>query len=372
VEIGTSNDTPEMLSALRREVRGFLADEITTGQFVPEVDGWGRGFSRRFSLRLAARGWVGMTIPASYGGGGRTHLERFVVAEECLAAGAPVLSHWAAERQIAPMLVRLGTEAQKELLLPRISRGELTFGIGLSEPDAGSDLSALRTRAHRVAGGWSVTGQKVWTSAGHHAEYIFVLCRTSDETDRRHGLSQLMVEPSAAGVEIRPIDTMDGKAEFSEVFLNDAFVPDHAVIGEIGRGWQQVTQELGWERSGPDRYLTTYPLLNRFFALGDPVRDREVGSLVARITALRALSMQVAAKGQAGHDFGADAALAKDAGTVFEQESVEVVRRAIGLDCPDYELRELLTSAQFVAPSFTLRGGTNEILRGITAKQLAR
>ncbi|WP_344418226.1 acyl-CoA dehydrogenase family protein [Pseudonocardia ailaonensis] len=356
---------------LRTEVRAFLAEEIGRGGFVPLVDSWARGFSRDFSRRLAARGWVGMTVPQEYGGAGRSHVERFVVAEELLAAGAPVLAHWAAERQVAPMLLRIGTEEQKSRLLPGIVRGELSFGIGLSEPDSGSDLASVRTRATRVDGGWAITGQKVWTSAGDRVDHMFVLCRTGDSEDRHHGLSQLMVSTDAEGFRARPIVTMSGEAEFAEIFLDKVFVPDADVIGEIGRGWQQATQELGWERSGPDRYLSTFVLLARFLALEAPALDADRGRLAARLSALRELSWQVAEKGQAGLDFGADAALAKDAGTTFEQESVEIVRRALGSDVRRHpELQRLLHAAQFASPTFTLRGGTNEILRTITARQL--
>lgn len=356
---------------LRGAVRQFLDREIASGGFTPLVDSWVRGFSRSFSRRLAEQGWVGMTLPEEYGGGGRSHLERFIVAEELLAAGAPVLAHWAAERQVGPMILRIGTQDQRDRLLPGISRGELCFAVGLSEPDSGSDLSSVRTKAERVDGGWVVNGQKIWTSAGHHADYMFVLCRTDSAGPRGSSLSQLMVTMSSPGVTARPIINMSGEADFAEVFFDGVFVPDADVIGEIGQGWAQVTQELGWERSGPDRYLSTFPLLEAFASISDPRLEQAKGTLAARISALRALSVGVAIRGQAGLDFGADAALAKDAGTMFEQESVEIVRRALGSGVSDHpDVQNALRTAQLAAPTFTLRGGTNEILRSITARQL--
>ncbi|EXU64362.1 MULTISPECIES: acyl-CoA dehydrogenase family protein [Streptomyces] len=358
-------------AALRAQVRRFLASEAEAGGFVPKVDSWVRGFSREFSRRLAQRGWVAMTVPERFGGAGRTHLERFVVAEELLAAGAPVLAHWAAERQVAPMLLRIGTEEQQRRLLPGIVRGESCFAIGLSEPDSGSDLASVRTKAARVDGGWEISGQKVWTSAGHLADFMFVLCRTSESSQRHEGLSQLMVTMSSAGVTARPISTMSGEAEFAEVFFDRVFVPDTDVIGEVGHGWQQVTTELGWERNGPDRYLSTYPLLARFFELEDDSLEVQKGRLAAQLIALRALAFEATTKGQEGLDFAADAALVKDAGTRFEQDSIEVVRRSLGSKVADHpELDAHLKSAQFASPTFTIRGGTNEILRTITARRL--
>ncbi|MFD2421899.1 acyl-CoA dehydrogenase family protein [Amycolatopsis pigmentata] len=358
-------------AALRADVRRFLAEEVTAGGFVPKIDSWVRGFSREFTRRLAARGWVGMTVPGRFGGAGRSHRERFVVAEELLAAGAPVLAHWAAERQVAPMLLRIGTEEQQHRLLPGIVRGELCFAIGLSEPDSGSDLASVRTKAARVEGGWELTGQKVWTSAGHHADYMFVLCRTSESAQRHEGLSQLMVTMTAEGVTARPIPTMSGEAEFAEVFFDRVFVPDSDVIGDVGRGWEQVTRELGWERNGPDRYLSTYPLLARFFALEDACLAAVKGQLAARLLALRALTFEVMERSQAGLDFAAEAALAKDAGTTFEQDSVELIRRALGSAVSDHpELEAHLRAAQIASSTFTLRGGTTEMLRTVTARQL--
>jgi acyl-CoA dehydrogenase len=361
----------ERLTPLRMEVREFLTRCRSDGAFTPSLDGWMSGVSKSFSRRLAARGWVGMTIPKEYGGAGRSYLERFVVAEELLAAGAPVAAHWANERQFAPQLLRIGTEEQRRRFLPAIARAKVMFSIGLSEPDSGTDLASVRTRAIRREGGWRLNGQKIWSTNAHRADYLVVLCRTSDAEDRHDGLSQLLVPLTADGVEVRPIVDMTGEADFCEVFFSDVDIPDSDVIGELGEGWRQALAELDYERSGPDRYMSTFPLLERFAATAD-LSDRHVagmlGRVIAEIVALRSLSIGVVQASEAGIGFGVDAALAKDVGTTFEQDSLELIREA-GPHV-DEELRRYLDAARLASPAYTLRGGTNEILRSITARKL--
>ena len=250
--------------ALRAEVRDFLAAEL------PADSRPALGFAGRhdpeFSRTLAKRGWVGMAIPPEYGGHGRSAVDRFVVAEELLAAGAPIGAHFVADRQTAPALLHFGTEEQRRRFLPGIAAGEVYFSLGMSEPDSGSDLASVRTRATRVDGGWTVTGTKVWTSEAHRNHFFAVLCRTAPvaEGDRHAGLSQLIVDLSAPGVRISPIPYLDGSHHFNEVALEDVFVPDDMVLGEPGSGWRQVTSELAYERSGPDRWLSTFPVLREW------------------------------------------------------------------------------------------------------------
>lgn len=361
----------ERLTPLRMEVREFLTRCRSDGVFTPSLDGWMSGVSKSFSRLLAARGWVGMTIPKHYGGAGRSYLERFVVAEELLAAGAPVAAHWANERQFAPQLLRIGTEEQRRRFLPAIARAEVMFSIGLSEPDSGTDLASVRTRAVRTEGGWRLNGQKIWSTNAHRADYLVVLCRTSDAEDRHDGLSQVLVPLGADGVEVRPIVDMTGEADFCEVFFSDVDIPESDVIGEVGEGWRQALAELDYERSGPDRYMSTFPLIERFAATAN-LSDRQVagtlGQLIAEIVALRSLSIGVVQASEAGIGFGVDAALAKDVGTTFEQDSLELIREA-GPHV-DGELSRYLDAARLASPAYTLRGGTNEILRSITARKL--
>jgi alkylation response protein AidB-like acyl-CoA dehydrogenase len=365
------------LHDLRLEVRRFLDDEARGGGFVPEADAWMSGIDGAFSRRLAARGWIGMTIPTEYGGHGRTATERYVVTEELLVAGAPVAAHWIADRQMAPAILRSGSEEQKRRYLPGIARAEQFIAIGMSEPDAGSDLAAVRTRAVETSAGWRITGTKVWTSAAHIATAIVVLARTGEAGGRHAGLSQFIIDLPHPAVRISPIVTIDGAHHFNEVVLDDAPVPASALLGRRGEGWTQVTAELGNERSGPERILSVMPLLLAWARAGSgapagSVAAAELGRMVSRLTALRQLSLAVAARLDAGENPALEAALVKDLGTSFEREVVDVVRRHLdpGSGEVPERLREMLTKAVLHTPAFTLRGGTSEILRSIVAKGL--
>lgn len=363
---------------LRADVRAFLAAELPR-RGAPGV-GIGGGHDRAFSRRLAEKGWVGLSIPKEYGGAGRTAVERFVVVEELLAARAPVSAHWVADRQTAPTILRFGTEEQKTTFLPAIARGECAFAIGMSEPDAGSDLAAVRTAAERDTAGWRITGTKVWTSNAHQSDYFCVLCRTSPRGEDRHvGLSQLIVDLHSPGITINPIVTLDGGHHFNEVVLDGVFVPDERVLGEIGDGWKQVTSELAYERSGPDRWLST---LGVFTAFVDAARDSgsdairaAVGHLTARYRTLRNLSLSVARLIDAGGAPAAEAALVKDLGTTFEKEVAETARSLTG-PVPDPDAADPLTRelahAVLMLPSLTIRGGTTEILRTVAARELTK
>lgn len=365
-----------LLRALREEVREFLTEQIALGTFVPHVDTWLTRSDRAFTRELGRRGWLGMVVPVEYGGQGRTYLERFVVTEELLAVGAPVAAHWIAERQIGPSLLRFGTQEQKLAYLPGISRGELVFGIGMSEPDSGSDLASVRTRAEKVDGGWSLTGTKVWTSGAHEADAFFALARSAPlDAGRRHdGLSQFIVDLRADGVTIRPIVSMGGEHHFNEVHLDAVFVPDDRVLGAIGDGWRQVTSELGVERSGPERLLSTFPLLDAAAAaVGDGTLPAtpDLGRHVARVAALHQMSFAVSSVLQDHGEADVSAAVVKVLGTTEEGDIADTVDRlsATGRE-GGAELSAMLRAALIQRPGFTLRGGTNEILRGVVARGL--
>lgn len=364
----------ETLRSLRREVREFLAGEVARGDITPGVDTWLTQWDTAFTRRLAERGWLGMTIPTEYGGRGRSFMERFVVTEELLAAGAPVAAQWVADRQIAPTLLRFGTPVQRERYLPGIAAGELCFAIGMSEPDSGSDLASVRTKGERVDGGWKVTGTKVWTSGAHEADAFFALVRTSpvDPQDRHAGLSQLIVELRQPGVEIRPVISMGGQHHFNEVHLDGVFVPDELVLGEIGAGWRQVTSELGFERSGPERFMSTIRLQAEVVraAAHDSVADPEIGATLARIWGLHQMSMAVSGALQRSEDADVAAALVKIIGTDLEGSIAETANLTLGAGGCDDRLARLMTTSLLQRPGFTLRGGTTEILRGVVARGL--
>jgi alkylation response protein AidB-like acyl-CoA dehydrogenase len=366
---------------LREQVRTFLAEKLPWGTFEPGL-GMGAAVNPEFSAALAERGWIGMAVPARYGGRDATAVDRFVVVEELLRWGAPIGHHWVADRQIAQVLLRYGTEEQKQWLLPRICRGELCFCIGMSEPDAGSDLASVRTRGVRDGDGWRVSGVKVWTSNAMRADFMIALCRTGDG-ERHAGLSRFLIDMRSPGVTVKPIPFLNGSTDhFAEVVLDGVLVPADMVIGEIGQGWAQNADELAFERSGPDRWISTFLLVQEFIrerpdvALG-PEGSRFVGELAAQYWVLRRLSLTVARAIDAGRTPAAEAALIKEMGTRFEQDVVTALRELLDgeLVCHSEEtpslFERLLRRAALEAPSFTIRGGTTEILRSVAAKGLS-
>jgi acyl-CoA dehydrogenase len=369
-------DLPPECEALRREVRAFIADERGAGLWQPNSD-FGSHRAAAFSRRLGQRGWIGMTWPKRYGGGERSFLERYVVTEELLAAGAPVGSHWIADRQSGPLLLRFGTDEQRDEFLPGITRGEVFFSIGMSEPDSGSDLASIRTRATPVPGGYEVTGAKVWTSYAHESHFAITLVRTGPGGDSRHeGLTQLVLDLKAPGVTIRPIENLAGEHDFNELVLDNVFVPEHRRVGGEGDGWRQVTSELAFERSGPERFLSAHQvfcgLVARAGVNPEPQLAEALGRLGVSLWTLRRMSLSVAGMLQAGETPNLEAALVKDLGNAFERELPELARLVMpGArrgDRDDFE--RSLAEAVLHAPSWTLRGGTREILRGIIARGL--
>lgn len=367
---------PPEAFAVRERVRAFLEAERAAGRFTPDVDSWGR-FDPDFSRRAGQAGFIGMTWPKAYGGGEYSPLSRFVVACEMLAAGAPCGAHWIADRQSGPQILRHGSEWARRTLLPRIAAGECYFAIGMSEPNSGSDLASVRTRARREGESWIIEGSKIWTSRAHQVHYLIALTRTGEPgPDRHQGLTQFIIDLKAPGVTIRPIRNLAGGHEFNEVFFDGVRVGDECRIGEAGEGWRMVTGELAFERSGPDRFLSDYRLL---IALIDHLGlqageegGRAVGRLVTHLGALLAMSQAVAGLLAAGEDPAVEAALVKDVGTRFEREIPEIARRFLPAPIrrPAEGFERALGRVMLHAPSYTLRGGTREILRGIIARGL--
>ncbi len=368
---------PPSAEKIRGEVRAFLSAEIARGGFVPARNSW-NSFDPAFSRKCGERGWIGMRWPKKYGGHERSALERYVVTEEMLAGGAPVGAHWIADRQSGNQILQHGSERAKALILPKIAAGECFFSIGMSEPDSGSDLAAVRTRATKVEGGWRLNGTKVWTSNAHQTHYNITLARTSPKEEDRHaGMTQFIVDLSQPGITVKPIINLYGGHDFNQVIYDDHFVPDDMVLGAVGAGWKMVTGELAFERSGPDRFLSTFQLLRESIrALGPEPGERaahEIGRFVAHLATLRRMSTSIAGLLEKGAQPIVEAALVKELGTTFEREVPEVFRQLLpteptlgkGASYP-----ELLGGTMLRAPSFTIRGGTREILRGMIAKGL--
>ncbi|WP_337110444.1 acyl-CoA dehydrogenase family protein [Prescottella equi] len=363
------------LEQLRREVQTFLADARERGRFTPICDGWLRGFDLDFSRELSARGWLGVTWPVEYGGRNWPNAARFVITEELLRFGAPITAHWMGDRQIGPSLLRHGTDAQKGYFLPRIAASDITFCIGMSEPGSGSDLASVSTRAEPVEGGWSVTGTKIWTSHAHHASHGYVLARTSREDRRHQGLTEFIVDMDWPGITVTPILDMSGAHHFNQVTFDQVFVPADRILGAVGGAWRQVTEQLSFERGGPERLLTTYPLLEVVVAAvtDKPHLHGELGEVISRMRTLRRMALALTDALDRAEAPIQQAAALKIMGTELEQRIVDFAIRALDVEA-DFSgdgAAALLASAITASPGFTIRGGATAVLLSILAKEPA-
>ena len=364
---------------LQAEVREFLAAELPPGTHEPCL-GMAADHDREFSAKMADRGWVGMALPSRWGGSDRTAVQRFIVVEEMLRWGAPVGHHWVADRQTGNVILKFGTDEQRERFLPPICRGELGFSIGMSEPDSGSDLASVSTRAERSDDGWVVNGTKIWTSNAHMNDWFICLLRTApmEDGNKHAGLSQFLIDLRSPGLEISPIPFLDGSHHFNEVTFHDVFVPDINVVGQPGMGWHQNTTEMAYERGGPDRWLSPFSTVEQLLreAAGTPMEDAVsglFGELAARWWGIRNLSLSVARLIDEGEAPSVESALVKEMGTRYEQEVVEKLVQLIDEEySPESEslFERLLAQCVVTFPGNTIRGGTIEILRSVASKGL--
>jgi len=375
---------PEETEELRAQVRDFLRSEYPAAR--RRNSDFTSGHDPEFSQALGQQGWIGMTWPKAYGGHERTFFERYVVTEELLAAGAPVSAHWIADRQSGPLLLRFGTAAQREKYVPAIARGESFFSIGMSEPNSGSDLASVRTTATEVQGGWVINGTKLWSTDAHRNHFMVALVRTEAPSENRHaGMSQFVIDLHKDGVEVRPIRNMTGNEDFNEVVFTDYYVSADDMVGEPGNGWAQVTSELGYERSGPERFLSAFRILVELVrslqvqaqeqastsARGVSVEQKaRLGGLIAQLITLRRMSISVAGMLQRGDSPNVEAALVKELGNNYEKLVPEVARLVLPMQHRSPQLNAALQDTLLLSPSFTLRGGTREILRGVIARGL--
>lgn len=375
----TLTSIPAEDEALRAEVRAFLTEAVREMPAHVRARSWG-GYDAEFSRELGRRGWLGITLPKEYGGAGRSPFARYVLVEEFLNFGAPVGSHWIADRQSGPLILKYGTEVQKQHYLPKICQGEAFFCIGMSEPNAGSDLASVKSRAVPNEKGFLLNGQKIWTTNAHHCHFMIALVRTSGETaDRQKGLSQVIVDLSLPGITVRPITDLSGDSHFCEVFFDNVQLPPDAMIGQEGGGWEQVTAELAFERSGPERLFSSIVLFDEWLSFvrteaGHTAEAmRLAGKVFTQLTPLRAMSVAVQEKLTRGESPIVEAALVKDLGTSVEQMIPSAIADDLFSRDSESVPLELLLTLNYVtevAPSFSLRGGTRDILRGMIARGL--
>ncbi len=329
-------------------------------------DPWIAAPDRAFSLELAKRGWLGMTWPTEVGGGGKSPLERFVVYEALLSTGAPMATSWFADRQMGPTLLQFGTPEQQREHLPRILDGTSAWSIGMSEPDAGSDVASIRTRAVRDGDDFVVNGQKIWNSGAKSADWIYLICRTDPDAPAHQGMSELIVDMRSPGISITPIEDMTGNNHFCEVFFEDVRVPAENLVGQLNGSFSQVMRQLEHERGGPDRLLSNRKLYEDCLAVadtGDPLVRQEVAAIesgyrIGRLLVLREVL------GQAPKQFSA---ATKTFCTELEQRIAQFCAATVG---PHALLAEPGLGGRVArnvcyAPAYTIMGGTSQILRNI-------
>jgi alkylation response protein AidB-like acyl-CoA dehydrogenase len=355
--------------ALRRQAHDVAADGVA--RFSRSNDSWINGYSKEFAKELSALGWIGMTWPAEHGGGGRHPIDRLIVGEELIMAGAPIASMWFADRQMGPTLIAYGRDDQHAEFLPGILAGDTTWCIGMSEPNAGSDLAALKTTARDDGDEWVLNGQKIWTSFAAVADYCYVICRTSSGGPPHEGISEIIVPMLTPGIDVRPITDMTTNRHFCEVFFEEVRVPKTNLVGTEGNAFRQTMRQLEHERGGIDRLVSNHALylvalerarerglLQRQTVLRDEAARLEIGYRVGRMLVIREVMRQAPA--------GFSAAT-KCFCTEHEWAVSQFVARVLG---PDATLWDDVTKGLCYAPGYTIMGGTSNVMRNILGERL--
>lgn len=355
--------TPEQVE-LRERARRVANDAVAA--YGRQNDSWINGFSKDFAKEMAAQGWIGMTWPKEFGGGGRPPIERLIVGEEMIKAGAPIAAMWFADRQMGPSLITYGRPDQQAEFLPKILSGETTWCIGMSEPDAGSDLAALKTSAVRDGDSWLINGQKIWTSFGEVADYCYLICRTTTEGPPHAGISEIIVPMDTPGIEIRPIKDMTTNHHFCEVFYTDVRVPVDNLVGVEGAAFKQTMRQLEHERGGIDRLVSNYALYKMALDQADrsdplvrqEIAALEIGYRIGRLLVIREVLRQA--------PVGFSAAT-KCFGTEHEVRVAEFVARTLGAQAT---LWDSVTQGLIYAPGYTIMGGTSNVMRNIIGERV--
>ena len=378
------NYSPEE-SAFRDEVRTWIRESLPD-ELRDKVLNY-RELTKDDLLRwhriLAKKGWVAPFWPTEWGGTGWTVVQRYVFEEECGAAGCPPVVAFGV-RMCAPVLLRFGTDAQKQRFLPRIYRGDDFWVQGYSEPGAGSDLASLKTRAVRQGDEYVVTGQKIWTTLGHYGDWIFCLVRTNTKTEKRQdGISFLLIDMKTPGITVRPIVLMDQGHEVNEVFFDEVKVPAENLVHEENKGWTVAKYLLGYERMGTGNIAVSKRELARVKKMAGPLlddprfRDR-LSRVEVELMALEITNMRFLDQLRGGRPPGAEVSLLKIKGTEIQQAITELAMQTAGPFTQAF--RPVNAEAAFdrltasLVPRYcnvrkaTIYAGSNEIQRNIIAK----
>jgi alkylation response protein AidB-like acyl-CoA dehydrogenase len=374
---------PREIEQLRKELRAWLVANLTD-DVVAAGRRRGRDDAsfetlRAWNAKMADAGWAAVSWPKEYGGRGATVLEQLVYAEETTRARAPVPLNVIGMNNIAPAIMQYGTEAQKRTLLPRMMRADDIWCQGMSEPEAGSDLAALRTRAVRDGDHFVVNGQKIWTSLGYRANWCQLYVRTDPEAPKHKGISCLIVDMSLPGIEVRPLVTLNGESDFAEVFFNDVRVPADALLGPVNGGWQIATTTLSHERAGAARLYTEMQVrladlaadladidIDGRPALENPTTLRRLGEIALRIKYLEVLCQRSISAILHGGDAFGSASLAK---TIWGEVGQDIAALAFDL-LGSHAAGRRWADYRLTSRSLTIAGGTTQINKNITAQRV--
>jgi alkylation response protein AidB-like acyl-CoA dehydrogenase len=361
--------------AFRDEVRAWLADNHPGPE--PEGDPEKFEFQRRWQKQLHEAGWAGVAWPKEYGGRGASLIEQAIFSSEMARARAPRPANILGLVMGGPVVMAHGSEEQKERFLEPILSAEEIWCQGFSEPESGSDLASLKTKAVKDNGGWRATGQKVWTTLAHTAKWCMLVARTDSDVPKHKGLTYFICDMEQDGVEVRPLVQITGEAEFNEVFFEDAYIPDENVIGGIGNGWMVAITTLMNERAGigaasavglANDLETLIELISERGLGSDPLIRQEVarlkiGSEALRLGSMRALSQQM----KTGIP-GPEGSVAKWEWGALNQRLTELATDVLGpagLD-PDEEWTYKLLRSR----ANSIEGGTTEVLKNIIAERV--
>ena len=355
--------TPEQIT-LRAHARKVAGEAVE--RYGRHNDSWINGFSKEFAVEMAGHGWIGMTWPTEHGGGGRPDIERLIVGEELIAAGAPIAAMWFADRQMGPTLINYGTPDQQSEFLPDILAGRSTWCIGMSEPDSGSDLASLSTTAERDGDDFVINGQKIWTSFGESADFCYLICRTDSSGPPHRGISEVIVPMDTPGIEVRPITDMTTNRHFCEMWFTDVRVPVANLVGVEGNAFKQTMAQLEHERGGIDRLVSNKALYDIAAArtdTGDPRVRQEMARIETGYTLGRILVTREVLR-QAPKGFSA---ATKCFCTEHQQLVAQFVARSLG---PDALLWDDIGRGLAYDPAYTIMGGTSNIMRNILGERV--
>jgi len=374
---------PAQVEQFRRELRAWLSANLTNEVKAADRhrghDPESFDILRVWDAVVADAGWGAVSWPQEYGGRGATVLEQLAYAEETTRARAPMPLNVIGMNNIAPAIMQYGTDDQKRELLPRMARADDIWCQGMSEPEAGSDLASLRTRAARDGDDFVVNGQKIWTSLGHRADWCQLYVRTDPEAPKHKGISCLIVDMTLPGIEVRPLVTLNGAADFAEVFFNDVRVPVEALLGPLNGGWQVATTTLSHERAGAARLYAQMQVqladlvadMAEHDVDGKPVLEsgstlRRLGEIGVRISYLELLCKRSISATLHGGDALGSASLAKSVWAELGQDLAALAFDVLGPQQASGRWADRRLSSR----SLTIAGGTTQINKGITATRV--